>query len=203
MRPAAFRALVVHDLYGHAVGQESCTLRMEGPMRGVEIGEIWIDPEGRLCARLGDGSLDLTHIYRASASGVVWNAQSRAVCSPVPREWSHADWFMRMVEDVWGEYGLDLVLVESTIWRDVPAETRRCIEDARARMLLQEAREIDERKMASWVGDNRLRQEARELFRQKQWKEVVAKLEGLRYPQFMDHADIRRLEIARRRSQVE
>jgi hypothetical protein len=172
-------------------------------MRTVEVSEIWIDPDGRLCARLGDDSLDLTHIYRASASGVVWNAQSRAVCSPVPREWSHADWFVRMVEDVRGEYGLDLVLVESTTWRDAPAETRKCIEDARARMVSHEARNVDERKMAGWVGDDRLRQEARELFRQKQWKEVVAKLEGLRYPQFMDQADIRRLEIARTRSRAE
>jgi hypothetical protein len=66
-----------------------------------------------------------------------------------------------------------------------------------------EPKRVDDRRMAKYVGDDRLRQEARELFIKKQWKGVVAKLEALRYPQFMDRADIRRLEIARQRSQAE
>ena len=44
-------------------------------MREVKVSEIWIDDEGRPCARLADASQDLTHIYRASASGVVWDDQ--------------------------------------------------------------------------------------------------------------------------------
>ena len=70
-------------------------------LRQVEVTEIWVDAEGRLCARLADESLDLSDIYRASASGVVWDRQLRALCSPVPREWSYADWFARMVDDGW------------------------------------------------------------------------------------------------------
>ena len=57
---------------------------MEASMRNVEVSEIWIDPDGRLCARFADATLDLAHIYR-STSGVVWNEQFRSVCSPVPR----------------------------------------------------------------------------------------------------------------------
>lgn len=172
-------------------------------MREVEVTEIWIDDEGRLCARLADESVDLTHIYRASASGVEWDEQARAVCSPIPREWSHADWFVQIVEDARSEYGLDLVFVDSTVWRGIPAESRMSIEVARSRMPRYEPKRVDDRTIASYVGDDRLRQEARELFIKKQWNGAVAKLEALKYPQFMDSADMRRLEIARKRSQTD
>jgi hypothetical protein len=45
-------------------------------MRAVEVREIWINTDGRLCVRLTDESIDLTHIYRALASGVVWSGTS-------------------------------------------------------------------------------------------------------------------------------
>ena len=167
----------------------------------LDVSEIWIEEEGRLLARLADESLDLTHIYR-TASGVNWDAQARALCSPVPRDWSHADWFVRIVKDVRSEYGIDLILVESTVWRDIPADTRTSIEAARARMSSYESEKVDERTTATYVGDDRLRREAKELFAQKEWKAVVATLEALQYPQFMDHADAKRLEIARRRSKT-
>jgi len=45
--------------------------------------------------------------------------------------------------------------------------------------------------------------ESRELFNKKQLKAALAKLEALQYPQFMDAADRRRLEISRERSRTE
>ena len=171
-------------------------------MRAVEVSEIWIN-EGRLCVRLADPSVDLTHIVRASASGVLWDAQARAVCSPAPREWSYAKWFVQIVDDARNEYDVDLVLVDSTVWRDISTESRASIEEARASMPSYERKKVDDRTMARWVGDDRLREEARELFNKNQWKDAVAKLEALKYPQFMDNADMRRLEIARKRSQPE
>src|SRR5262245_2079075 len=148
-------------------------------MRSVEVREIWVAGDGRLCVRLADASLALTHIYRASASGVEWDDQIRAVCSPVPREWSHADWFVRMTQDARAEYGIDLVLAPSTIWRDVSPESRTAIEAAREQMPPYERQPVDDRTMAGYVGDDRLRQEARDLFNKKQWKAVLAKLEAL------------------------
>ena len=124
------------------------------------------------------------------------------MCSPVPREWSHADWFVQIIEDARSEYGVDLVLVDSTEWRDMSAESRASIEGARAQMPLYELKRVDDRTMAGYVGDDRLQEEARELFNKKQWKRAVAKLEALRYPQLMDGANMRRLEIARKRSQT-
>ena len=173
---------------------------MSTSVRPVEVSEIWLDHDGRLCVRLGDKSLDLTHIYRASASGVEWEQDLRALRSPVPREWSYGEWFVRMVEDARGEYGVDLTLADSTAWRAIPTQVRASIETSRAALLPYQPRRVDDRTMASYVGDDRLRREARELFLQKQWKGTVAKLEALQYPQCMDRADLRRLEIARRRS---
>lgn len=169
----------------------------------MEVSEIWIDDKGRLFVRAADESLKLTHIHRASASGVSWDAETRAVCSPVPRDWAHADWFVRIVEDARSEYGVDLIVVESTLWRGITPESRAAISAARSEMPPFVREVVDDRTMAGYVGDDRLREEARELFVKKQWTAVVEKLEALRYPRFMDRSDTRRLEIARKRSRVE
>jgi hypothetical protein len=174
---------------------------MDSHLREVEVKQIWIDNEGRLCVRLADESLDLSHIYRASASGVEWNEQLRAVCSPVPREWSYAHWFVRIVEDARNEYGVDFVLTDSAAWPGVSDEFRTAIELARAQMQPYGPHPVDDRTMARYVGDDHLRGEARDLFLKGQWKAAVAKLEALQYPQFMDAADKRRLEIAKERSE--
>jgi hypothetical protein len=166
----------------------------------VKVSEVWIDDEGRLCVRVADQSLDLTNIYRASASGVWWDAQLRAFRSPVPRDWSHADWFVQIVKDARSEYGMDFVLTGSTVWRGLPAASQVAIQVARANMPPYEPTVVDDRTMAGYVGDDRLRQEARDLFIAKQWAAVVEKLDAMQYPRFMDRADTRRLEVARKRS---
>lgn len=175
---------------------------MEPTLRPVSVSEIWVDHDGRLCVRLADASLDLAQIHRASASGVWWNGDIGALCSPVPREWSYSQWLVKMVEDARGEYGVDLRLVDSTTWRGIPPEVRSSIESSLAAIPPCRPTPPSARTMAGWVGDDRARLEARELFLQKRWKAVVAKLETLRYPEFMDPADLRRLEIARKRSET-
>jgi hypothetical protein len=172
-------------------------------VRDVEVSEIWVDNERRLCVRLADTSQVLTDIYRASVSGVEWDDHTRAIRSPVPRGWSHAEWFVQITKDARSEYGVELVLTGSTIWRGISSESQAAITAARAQMQPYESKPVDARTMAGYVGDDRLRQEARDLFLKKQWKATVDKLQALRYPQFMDAADRRRLEIARKRSQTE
>ena len=169
-------------------------------MEQVDVARIWVSAEGRLCVRLADESLHLTHIYRASASGVDWDPQTRAVCSPVPREWSLADWFLRIVEDARDEYGIDLVLTDVTEWRDISGEARRSIESARRQMPAYQAKTVDPRTMARYVGDDDRRREARVLFEKEEWARVVAALEAVKYPQFLERADLRRLELARKRA---
>jgi hypothetical protein len=174
---------------------------VDNHLRQAEVKQIWIDSEGRLCVQLADESLDLSHIYRASASGVEWNEQLRAVCSPVPNEWSYADWFIQIVEDARNEYGIDVVLASATEWSGISTESRAAIELARSQMRPHAPSPVDDRTMARYVGDDHLRSDARDLFLKGQWKAAVAKLEALRYPQFMDAADKQRLEVAKKRSE--
>lgn len=54
--------------------------------------------------------------------------------------------------------------------------------------------------LADYVGDTRVRAEAKQRFDARDWKSVVSLLESLQYPEQMDATDQRRLEIARRRA---
>jgi len=63
-----------------------------------------------------------------------------------------------------------------------------------------EGRPAEQRRyMASIVGDDRARLTARELFRARQYVDVVAVLEALQHPEFMDRYERRILDIAKRR----
>ena len=53
---------------------------------------------------------------------------------------------------------------------------------------------------AIYVRDDRKRQHARELFRNKRYADVVATLTGLNYPDLLDQSEQQMLEIARKRS---
>ncbi len=170
-------------------------------MRSAEISKIWIDSGGRLCVSLADASRTLEQIYRASASGVHWDAGIQAICSPVPREWSYADWFVRITEDVRDEYGIDLVVSATTTWQSLSPALQTALQEARSRMPPHQRYSVDRRTMAKNVGDDRRRQEARDLFKAQQWKAVVAKLDSIQFPEFLEEADRKRLEIARRRDQ--
>ena len=52
--------------------------------------------------------------------------------------------------------------------------------------------------MAGGVGDLRAREKARELFREKKYREVLDKLENLKYPELMTGSEKKMLKIAKR-----
>lgn len=57
------------------------------------------------------------------------------------------------------------------------------------------------RRYQAWmVGDDSARQRARQVFRERRFREVVALLEALKYPEFMDDYEKKILEVSRRRS---
>jgi hypothetical protein len=58
-----------------------------------------------------------------------------------------------------------------------------------------------QRRYKAWmVGDDSARRRARELFRQRQYGEVVTILTALQYPEFMDRYELTILEAAKRRA---
>ena len=97
-------------------------------LKTTSVDEITVDETGRLLVRprLGRGE-DFAGIYRA-AMGVSWDSNIRSLMAPVPREWTHFDWFRHMVAAVVQEYGIRLVIRDDTKWT-VPDELRHQIQD--------------------------------------------------------------------------
>ncbi len=71
---------------------------------------------------------------------------------------------------------------------------------AAARVDGERRSEQNKRLNAKHVGDDRKRQQARELFQNRQYDGVVSVLDGLVHPDLLDQSERRMLEIARKRS---
>lgn len=93
------------------------------------IAEVGIDEEGRLYVRPASTSFD--HIYRA-AMEVNWDASTRRLFGPQPREWSYLNWFKQIISAAADEYGVALRLSPDTGWTAVPPTLRAEIEDSAA-----------------------------------------------------------------------
>lgn len=171
-------------------------------MRTVNIASVWVDESSRLRVTPDlEPSEDYRFVYRA-AMCVSWDPASRSVFPSSPREWSCAKWFRQLVEAVANEYGTLLVLSRDTEWSGISDEDRAEIvdEDQDARRQERVRVPVSEATMARYVGDDRKREQARELFKAKEWQGVVTVLESLQYPGQMSRADRKRLELARRRA---
>ena len=93
-------------------------------MRDIEIKEIRIDDESRLCLSLhSDDPADYEFIYRA-ASGVSWDRESHTLCSGIPRTASYAEWFAIIRNAVAGEYGEQMSVTKRTIWMNIGTDTK-------------------------------------------------------------------------------
>lgn len=99
-------------------GQKFC-------MTEESIAEVGIDDEARLYVRPATASFD--YIYRA-AMEVNWDASTRRLFSPKPREWTYLDWFKQIIAAAADEYGTALRLTSDTGWTKIPASLRAEIE---------------------------------------------------------------------------
>lgn len=88
-------------------------------VEGIE--EVGIDLQGKIYVRPARTSF--THIYRA-AMEVHWEGSRRQLQSPVPRAWTHEQWFSQILAAAADEYGIQLKLTPDTIWWNVPDELR-------------------------------------------------------------------------------
>ncbi len=57
-------------------------------------------------------------IYR-TATGVTWNENEQCFMSPIPREWSHFDWYANIVDSVVSEMGVKLIITPNTKWHNI------------------------------------------------------------------------------------
>jgi hypothetical protein len=60
-------------------------------------------------------------IYR-TATGVIWNEKTQCFMSPIPKEWSHLDWYANIVTSVLSEMGVNLIITPNTNWLNMPED---------------------------------------------------------------------------------
>jgi hypothetical protein len=92
-------------------------------MQQDEIAEVGIDERGRLYVRPATSTFP--YIWR-EAMEVHWDVSGAFLHSPVPREWSYADWYRQIVSAA-QEQAWELRLTPRTRWTNVPEEVRVAI----------------------------------------------------------------------------
>ena len=85
-----------------------------------DIAEIGIDDEQRLFVR--PATATFPHIYR-EALDVHWDAARRHLHSPMPREWTHLQWFQHIIGAA-AIHSHDLRITPATLWTNIPAGLR-------------------------------------------------------------------------------
>lgn len=97
-------------------------------MDTVDITKISVDSEGRIrVVPAHNPSKMFRFVYRA-AMGPEWDEEMQDFYSPIPKEWSHSDWFSQILAAVKSEMGVSLKIVPSTVWENVPTDQRQEIE---------------------------------------------------------------------------
>jgi hypothetical protein len=90
-------------------------------MNSESITLIRIDEQNRIC--ITPKKMDFQFIYRA-AMEVHWDGSGKFLHSPVPREWSHFQWFKQIIDAAKDEYGCLLLVTDQTAWENVPDKTK-------------------------------------------------------------------------------
>ena len=92
-------------------------------MHQDDIAEVGIDGRGRLY--VCPATSTFPYIWR-EAMEVHWDVVGGFLYSPVPREWSYAEWFRQIVSAA-REQACELRLTSHTRWTNVPDEVRAVI----------------------------------------------------------------------------
>jgi hypothetical protein len=84
------------------------------------IAAVAVDDSGRL--HVYPRTETFPYIWR-EAMEVYWDVTRNSLHSPVPREWSHADWFVQLLEAA-RQQGVHLAVDTRTEWRNIDATVR-------------------------------------------------------------------------------
>lgn len=92
-------------------------------MRDEIVAEVTMDATGRLLLKPAETQFDDLHM--AGAWGFRWDAPTRSLAIPAPREWSYRHWFEHVVGIIRQEYGVHLKLGQETAWVSVPPSVQQ------------------------------------------------------------------------------
>lgn len=63
------------------------------------------------------------YIYREAAE-IYWDNEAKGFKAPVPRKWTHTNWFKQIVSVAASGLGIRLKLSDFTVWVNVPRQTK-------------------------------------------------------------------------------
>lgn len=90
------------------------------------VAAIGIDAEGSLWVR--PETAEFPYIYREGME-VGWDAATRSLTAPRPREWTYLRWFQQ-IRRAAREQGVSLVLTPTTEWSGIAEDLRRAITES-------------------------------------------------------------------------
>jgi len=89
-----------------------------------EISKIEILENGEMFVVLSSGGKPMyQYIYREAAE-VYWDNEVKGFKAPAPKKWSHTDWFKQIVSVAASGLAIELRLSNSTVWVNVPEQTK-------------------------------------------------------------------------------
>ena len=93
-------------------------------MEAIKRVEV-LDNDQLIVVLASGGKPDYQYVYR-EACEIYWDNDLKAFKSPVPRSWSHSDWFHQIVS-VAKKIGVNLTLNSQTSWVNIPNNVKEQI----------------------------------------------------------------------------
>ena len=88
-------------------------------MKIIEITKIELQQSGELSVTPIENYKNIFQLIYRAATGVQWDEKSRCFISPIPKEWSHLDWYPNIVTSVMSEMGVMLQITQNTVWLNI------------------------------------------------------------------------------------
>ncbi len=88
-------------------------------METIEITKVEILPSNEISVTPITNWNDFFQFIYRTATGVVWNDENQCFMSPIPREWSHFDWYANIVTSVISDMGVNLIITPTTEWLNI------------------------------------------------------------------------------------
>ena len=89
-----------------------------------EISKVEILDNEEMYVVLASGGKPMyQHVYREAAE-VCWDNDIKGFKAPLPRKWSHSEWFHHIVSVAASGLGVTLELSSKTNWVNVPPKTK-------------------------------------------------------------------------------
>lgn len=96
-------------------------------MKPIEVNEIKINKVGELLVKPSVNPDKICRFIYRAAMEVAWNEEAQSFICPVPRKWTHFDWYKQVVSAAASELGIVLQVTNRTGWENVSPELQERI----------------------------------------------------------------------------